>query len=69
MLIAPKAQGRRAMMGQAQQKGRAVLIIEDDAQLRSLTAALFEDEQLDIIECESAEAALLIGGRKHGRSI
>jgi hypothetical protein len=49
MLIAPKAQGRRAMMGQAQQKGRAVLIIEDDAQLRSLTAALFEDEQLDII--------------------
>jgi DNA-binding NtrC family response regulator len=57
------------MMGQAQQKGRAVLIIEDDAQLRSLTAALFEDEQLDIIECESAEAALLIGGRKHGRSI
>jgi hypothetical protein len=25
------------MMGQAQQKGRAVLVIEDDAQLRSLT--------------------------------
>ena len=34
--------------------------------LRSLTAALLENEQLDIIECESAEAALavmLIGGR------
>ena len=30
-------------------------------------AALFEDEQMDTIECESAEAALatlLIGGRK-----
>jgi hypothetical protein len=27
-------------MGQAQQKRRAVLIVEDDAELRSLTAAL-----------------------------
>jgi Response regulator receiver domain len=54
-------------MGQAQQKRRTVLIVEDDAELRSLTAALFEDEQVDIIECESAEAALatmLIGGRE-----
>src|SRR5437588_10337895 len=52
-------------MGQAHQKRRAVLIVEDDAELRSLTAALFEDEQMDAIECESAEAALatlLIGG-------
>jgi DNA-binding NtrC family response regulator len=54
-------------MGQAQQKRRALLIVEDDAELRSLTAALFEDEQMDTIECESAEAALatlLIGGRE-----
>ena len=54
-------------MGQPQQKRRTVLIVEDDAELRSLTAALFEDEQLDTIECESAEAALatlLIGGRE-----
>jgi DNA-binding NtrC family response regulator len=61
------AQGRSLIMGQAQQKRRAVLIVEDDAELRSLMAALFEDEQLDIIECESAEAALatlLIGGRE-----
>jgi DNA-binding response OmpR family regulator len=53
-------------MGQAQQKHRAVLIVEDDAELRHLTAALFEDEKVDNIECESAEAALavmLIGGR------
>ena len=34
-------------MGQAQQS-RAVLIVEDDAELRRLTAALLEDEQLDI---------------------
>jgi CheY-like chemotaxis protein len=43
------------------------LIVEDDAELRSLTAALFEDQEVDTIECESAEAALatmLIGGRK-----
>jgi DNA-binding NtrC family response regulator len=54
-------------MGQAHQKRRAVLIVEDDAELRSLMAALFQDEQLDTIECESAEAALatlLIGGRE-----
>src|SRR4051812_29786909 len=53
-------------MGQAQQTRRAVLIVEDDAELRSLTAALLEDEQLDTTECESAEAALavmLIGGQ------
>src|SRR5207247_6639894 len=53
-------------MGQAQQKRQAVVIVEDDAELRSLTAALFEDEQMDTIECESAEAAfalMLIGGR------
>ena len=51
------------------QQSRAVLIVEDDAELRSLVAALLEDEQVDIIECESAEAALatmLIDGRKVG---
>jgi DNA-binding NtrC family response regulator len=54
-------------VGQGQQKRRAVLIVEDDAELRQLTAALLEDEKLDTIECESAEAALailLIGGRE-----
>jgi CheY-like chemotaxis protein len=53
-------------MGQAQPKRRTALIVEDDVELRSLTAALLEKEQLDTIECESAEAALailLIGGQ------
>jgi len=36
-------------MGQTQQKRRAVLIVEDDAELRHLTAALFEDEKVDTI--------------------
>src|SRR2546423_11401973 len=65
--MATNPQGRRLIMGQPQQKRRVVLIVEDDAELRSLTAALFEDEQVDTIECESAEAALatlLIGGRE-----
>src|SRR5499427_6252692 len=63
--MATNGHGRSLIMGQAQQKRRAVLIVEDDAELRSLTAALFEDEQVETIECESAEAALatlLIGG-------
>ena len=54
-------------MLRGQQKRRAVLIVEDDAEVRSLAATLLEDEHLNIIECESAEAALaimLIGGRE-----
>jgi DNA-binding NtrC family response regulator len=56
-------------MGQAQKECRAVLIVEDDAGLREFAAILLEDSklQLDIIECESAEAALatmLIRGRE-----
>ena len=47
-------------MGQALPKRRTVLIVEDDADLRHLTATLLEDEQLEIIECESAEAALAV---------
>jgi DNA-binding NtrC family response regulator len=47
-------------MGRAQPK-RTALIVEDNAdELRRLTAALLEDEQLDTIECESAEAALAV---------
>ncbi len=54
-------------MWQAQQERRAVLIVEDDAEVRGATVALLEDGQVDTIECESAEAALavmLMGGRE-----
>ena len=47
-------------MGQAQPKRRAVLIVEDDPELRGLSAALLEEGELETIECESAEAALAI---------
>src|SRR5262245_46099745 len=59
-------QGRGVNMEQAQQNRRAVLIVEDDAELRRFAARLLEDGELDTIECESAEAALatmLIRGR------
>src|SRR6266566_1788776 len=61
-------QGRGARSwGKHSRNNAAVLIVEDDADLRRLTAALFEDEKVDTIERESAEAALvvmLIGGRE-----
>jgi CheY-like chemotaxis protein len=53
-------------MGQEEHKRRAVLVVEDDAELRGVTIALLEDGDLDTIECESAEAALatmLLRGR------
>jgi len=63
-MMGPDIQGM-GTMGQARQKRRAVLLVEDDAELRDLTAQLL-DEEYDTIECESAEAALatmLIRGR------
>ena len=45
-------------MGQAHPKRRAVLIVEDDSELRGLSVALLEEGDLETIECESAEAAL-----------
>jgi CheY-like chemotaxis protein len=45
-------------MGQAQPKRRTALVVEDDAELRSLTAALLQEEQLDTIECERLKPPL-----------
>src|SRR5438128_2445009 len=53
-------------MEQTQQNRRAVLVVEDDPELRRFAARLLEDDELDTIACESAEAALatmLIRGR------
>jgi hypothetical protein len=38
-------------MGKAQHKRRAVLIVEDEAELRYLTAALLEDKRMDTLQC------------------
>ena len=47
-------------LGQPRSKHRTVLIVEDDAELRWLTATLLEESEFDAIECESAEAALAV---------
>jgi CheY-like chemotaxis protein len=47
-------------MGQARPPRRIALVVEDDAELRWLSAALLEESELDIVECESAEAALAV---------
>jgi CheY-like chemotaxis protein len=46
------------LAAQSSPQRRLALIVEDDAELRWLTSALLEESELDIIECESAEAAL-----------
>jgi CheY-like chemotaxis protein len=47
-------------MSLAQPKGRIALIVEDDTEIRLLTTKVLEESELEIIECESAEAALAI---------
>jgi CheY-like chemotaxis protein len=53
-----KTRERTETMGQTRPQRRTALIVEDDADLRELSAALLEESELDTIECESAEAAL-----------
>jgi DNA-binding NtrC family response regulator len=45
-------------MGESQNASRAASIVEDDADQRSLTAMLLQENGFETIECESAEAAL-----------
>ena len=45
-------------MNRVQSKQRIALIVEDDAELRHLTKLVLEEVELDIVESESAEAAL-----------
>ena len=53
-----KTRERTETMGQTRPQRRTALIVEDDADLRELSATLLEESELDTIECESAEAAL-----------
>ena len=46
------------VMGRVQSKRRKVLIVEDETELRLLMKTMLEESELDIIECQSAEAAL-----------
>ena len=49
---------RGVIMGRVQSKRRKVLIVEDDPEVRLLTKIVLEESELEVIECESAEAAL-----------
>lgn len=44
-------------MGQTD-RARVALVVEDDADTRDLAVALLEETELDVLTCESAEAAL-----------
>ena len=53
-------------MGPAEPERRIILIVEDDSELRRLIVLLFEESDLEIVECDSAESALatmLLRGR------
>jgi DNA-binding response OmpR family regulator len=45
-------------MGSARSERRTILIVEDDADLRALIVLLFEESQLELVECGNAETAL-----------
>ena len=45
-------------MSRVQSTRRMALIVEDDAEVRLLMKMMLQESELDIIECESAEAAL-----------
>jgi DNA-binding NtrC family response regulator len=45
-------------MGRATSERRTILIVEDDVDLRALIVLLFEESDLEIVECDSAESAL-----------
>jgi DNA-binding response OmpR family regulator len=58
---------RSDAMGQKERIAPLALIVEDDADQRHLVAALLEESDLDVIECESAEAALSVMQRYGNR--
>jgi DNA-binding NtrC family response regulator len=45
-------------MAQKESTARTAIVVEDDADQRSLVTALLEESEFTIVECESAEAAL-----------
>jgi DNA-binding NtrC family response regulator len=47
-------------MGQASHHPRLAVVVEDDAELRHLAAALLEETDLGVVECDSAEDALAV---------
>ena len=47
-------------MGQSKPLRATALIVEDDPMQRDMICLLLEESEVDVIECESAEAAELV---------
>jgi len=55
-----------ASMGQSKPSRATALIVEDDPMQRDMICLLLEESEVDVIECESAEAAELVLERAAG---
>ncbi len=53
-------------MGQSKPFRATALIVEDDPMQREMLCLLLEESEVDVIECESAEAAKLVLERAGG---
>ena len=53
-------------MGQSKPSRATALIVEDDPMQRDMICLLLEESEVDVIECESAEAAELVLRRAAG---
>jgi len=53
-------------MGQSKPYRATALIVEDDPMQRNMICLLLEESEVDVIECESAEAAELVLERAAG---
>src|SRR5437879_13837664 len=57
---------QEATMGQSKPYRATALIVEDDPMQRNMICLLLEESEVDVIECESAEAAELVLERAAG---
>ena len=56
-------------MGQSNSLRATALIVEDDPLQRDMICLLLEESEVDVIECESAEAAELVLERAGGNLV
>ena len=54
------ANAEEAIMGQSKPFRATALVVEDDPMQREMICLLLEESDVDVIECESAEAAELV---------
>jgi len=62
-----RLRNKEAMMGQSRPLRSIALVVEADHDQRALVATLLEETELEVIECDSAEAALAVLQMKRNR--